>query len=198
MSLGVDGDPGNRDWLQHGPIDTLAELLRSRAQIDERIAGVTGRPAERGHTGEFIAADIFGIELYRNAAIKGSDGFFQHEPLKGATVNVKWYGKSQGMLNIGPDPQPDYYLVMTGPKGDATSSRGRTNPWVIDSVFLFSGPRLVEALRKSGRKTGVAAGVPQALWRNAQVYPDGAISEIVLSVSQRRLLALFKSHSQEL
>ena len=41
----------------------LASLLESRNDIDEEIAHLIGRPAIRGHVGEWIAQEIFGVRL---------------------------------------------------------------------------------------------------------------------------------------
>lgn len=44
--------------------------------------------------------------------------------LTGSTVNIKWYGKLDYMLDIHPEAVPDYFLVLTGPKSQPQSSRG--------------------------------------------------------------------------
>ena len=41
----------------------LAGLIRRRNDIDAEIAAAIGRPALAGHIGEFIASEIFGIDL---------------------------------------------------------------------------------------------------------------------------------------
>jgi hypothetical protein len=51
-----------------------AEPLRNRNAIDQDIAAITGRPMTSGHLGEWIAAQIFGIELEPSAAAPGIDG----------------------------------------------------------------------------------------------------------------------------
>lgn len=65
------------------------------------------------------------------------DGRFKYGPLAGMTVNIKWYLKQEGLLDMTAATEPDYYLVTTGPRGSATSSRDTTRPWVIDHVYLF-------------------------------------------------------------
>lgn len=109
----------------------LVSLLVQRNRIDEAIARLVGRPATPGHIGEFIAAAIFGIQLFESATNRGADGVFTTGPLQGRTVNVKLYGKQEGMLAVRADAIPDYYLVLTGPKSGAVSSRGQTRPMVI-------------------------------------------------------------------
>ena len=78
----------------------LAALLKQRNEIDSAIASVIGRPAISGHLGEFIAAKIFDIKLADSATNKGIDGHFKNGPLAGRTVNVKLYGKQEGLLDI--------------------------------------------------------------------------------------------------
>ena len=72
----------------------IASLLHERNAIDERIAGVIGRPMTAGHLGEWIAAQIFDIELEASAVTAAVDGQFRSGPLLGRTVNVKWYLKA--------------------------------------------------------------------------------------------------------
>ena len=170
-------------------LEQLASLLESRNAIDEKIAAlIGGRPALRGPVGEWIAQRIFGVKLEESAAHKGSDGRFTDGPLTGKTVNVKWFGKRQGLLNINPDGVPDYYLVMTGPKAVARTSKERTLPLVITEVFLFDAPALVERLPK----LGVAASVPKHEWEAARIYPEAASRvPLTLAAAQREALKLF-------
>lgn len=85
----------------------LAELLRKRNEIDSAISSVIGRPAMSGHLGEFIAARIFDIHLAESATNKGTDGQFKNGPLAGKSVNIKLYGKQEGLLDINPAALPD-------------------------------------------------------------------------------------------
>lgn len=169
----------------------LADLIQARTAIDDSIAALLGRPAERGHAGEYIAAAVFGIRLEQSASCKGSDGVFVAGPLAERSVNVKWYGKHEGLLDINPHGQCDFYLVLAGPGSVALSSRGSTRPWVISSVFLFDVPALMAELQQRGVKIGIATSVHSELWRRAQIYPEQTSSLLILSPEQRRLLALF-------
>lgn len=54
----------------------LAKLLRERNAVDARIADLIGRPVERGHLGEYIAAAVFDIELAKTATHKGAMASF--------------------------------------------------------------------------------------------------------------------------
>ena len=153
-------------------LDKLADLLSEMNSIGEKISEITQRPATRGHTGEFIASRIFDIELEESATAKGFDGVFRSSNLAGRTVNIKWYGKLEYMLDITQESLPDYYLVMTGPKGQAVSSRGGIRPWLINHVYLFNAAELVIELNDRGVKIGVATSVRQHEWQAAEIYPN--------------------------
>jgi len=125
-----------------------------------------------GHTGEYIAAEIFDIELEEAANAKGYDGRFRSGFLGGRTVNVKWYGKLEYMLDINPDALPDYFLVMTGPKDLSITSRGGIRPWLIDYVFLFNVVELMIELKARGVKIGIATSVRKHEFQAAEIFPN--------------------------
>ena len=170
----------------------LAKAIRARNAVDEEIATIVGRPAQLGHVGEYIAAHVFGIALEDSATHKGSDGRFTCGPLAGRTVNVKWYAKMEGLLDLTVEAIPDYYLVLAGPKSVAASSRGTTRPWVIASAFLFHGGELVEQLHTRGVKIGVATSVTSPIWDKAEIYPSPRNPRLALSDEQRSSLSLFR------
>jgi hypothetical protein len=89
----------------------IAALLRERNAIDAELARLIQRPMTSGHLGEWIAAQIFGIELEATAVTAGIDGRFGSGPLQGQTVNIKWYLKREGLLDTTESTAPDYYLV---------------------------------------------------------------------------------------
>lgn len=171
----------------------LATLITEKNLLERQIAGIVGRPGERGHVGEFIASLIFDIRLHGSAATKASDGFFQGGPLTGKSVNIKWYGQQQGVLDVSPDLGPDFYLVLTGPRAPAASSRLAVRPWVIDHVYLFEQRTLVAALRERGVHIGVATSMQNALWEAAEIYPMARNPLLTLSGNQTSLLAAFAS-----
>jgi len=150
----------------------LSDLLSKMNSLGKRISEITGRPATRGHTGEYIASLIFDIELEESATAKGFDGLFRSGNLAGCTVNIKWYGKLEHMLDINPEAVPDYYLVLTGPESPPLSSRGSIRPWVIDHVFLFNGLELLSGLKARGVGIGVATSVQKHKWQEAEIYPN--------------------------
>jgi hypothetical protein len=176
---------------QHNDLKRLADLVRRYNVIGDAIADVIGRPAERGHVGEYIAAQIFDITLEQSARKRASDGKFIAGPLAGRTVNVKWYGKQEGVLDLHARRAPDFYLALTGPAGPAVSSRGTTRPWVIQFVYVFDARRLLEDLRARGVSIHTGSSVRQALWKAAEVYPESRNAGLVLNQAQRDLLGLF-------
>lgn len=170
-------------------LKSLAKAIRQKNTVDGEIARIIGRPAERGHAGEYIAAAIFDIELERSASKKGIDGHFTSRNLAGRTVNIKWYGKWESILDMSEEGGPDFYLVMTGPKSASLSSRGDTRPWLISYVFLFDSTKLLQDLKNV--KLGIATSVKKQLWGMAEIYPDPRNNQLILSAEQQNILRLF-------
>jgi hypothetical protein len=179
--------------LDTSALKRLSELLETRNGISRQITAVTGRPAQIGHLGEFIASQVFDIALESSAANKGFDGRFRSGLLAGRTVDVKWYAKKEGLVDLRLDSLPDYYLVFTGPPGPAATSRGEDRPWLIEAAYLFSARPLVDALRRRAVKIGVATSVAQEFWSEAQVYPTSSAGPLVLTREQCEAIALFGS-----
>lgn len=173
------------DYLQQ-----LANLIDTRNQNEREITALIGRPAAIGHIGEHIASRVFNIKLEESANHKGSDGCFCDENLKDKTVNIKWYAFEEGLLDITPESLPDYYLVLTGLKAGAVSSRGHVRPWTIEKVF-FDAHLLKDELDKTGVKVGIATSVRGHLWKDAEIYPECHNALLHLSQGQREALALF-------
>jgi len=65
------------------PIKRIAELLRERNALDAEIAAIVHRPMTSGHPGEWIASQVFDIELKPSAVAAASDGRFRSGPLQG-------------------------------------------------------------------------------------------------------------------
>ena len=172
-------------------LERLAELIHAKNRIDDEIAEIIGRPSLIVHVGEYIASEIFKIELEQSAVEKGIDGRFTQGPLKGQTVNIKFYGKRENLLDINIDHLPDYYLVLTGPKSSAVSSRSATRPWLISSVYLFNSQKLMSELKNRGVKIGIATSIISKLWDEAEIYPNQRNSTMPLSEEQVRQLRLF-------
>lgn len=175
-------------------LERLAELLKERNRVSSEIASLIGRPALNSHLGEYIASKIFDIELYESATHKGADGRFRSGPLRGKTVNVKLYGKKEGLLDISHAPA-DYYLVLTGPDSPPVSSRGGDRPLVIDQAFIFNMGNLLTELRVRGVKIGIATSITKSSWEAAMIYPRPRSKECILSPEQAKLLELFHMES---
>lgn len=94
---------------------------------------------------------------------------------------------------MSPGLQPDYYLVMTGPHANAGKSRGEIRPWVIDFVYLFKADGLVMMLQERGTKLNEATSIPRRYWNKAEIYPSQNNLGLILSTTQKELLALFGS-----
>jgi hypothetical protein len=170
----------------------LASLLKSRNTVDGKIANIIGRPTHLQDVGEYIASAIFGLALDDSASHKGSSGRFTHGPLAGHSVDIQWYVRRDGELNIKPDALPDYYLVLAGPKSGVATMRSLANPWIIESVFLFDAHKLNEVLRERNVKIGAATSVIGVLWDRAEIFPRQVNNLLLLSEEQRSLLALFR------
>ena len=174
-------------------IKDLALLLDKYNSIGNKISSITNRPATIGHTGEFLASIIFCIELEESASKKAIDGHFSSGPLKGKSVNIKWYGIQESLLDISPTEKPDYYLVMTGQKSNQGISKGGIRPWIIDHVYLFDSHKIIEELKSRNVKIGIASSVRKNQWEEAQIYPTQNNKEYLLTSKQVELLRYFKS-----
>ena len=160
-------------------VKRVAELIQERNRVDAALSACIRRPALPGHLGDWIAAQVFGIQLEQHAA-KGVDGRFAD----GRTVNIRWYLKRENLLDLREDG-PASYLVLTGPKQAAD-----VRPMVVDAVYLFDAAAVVADLRARGRKIGVASSVRGELWEAAEIYPRHNPA-FPLTGEQRELLALF-------
>lgn len=168
----------------------LSQLISARNEVDDFIAAIINRPALVGHIGEYIASQIFDIKLCDSATTQAIDGVFNSGELNGKSVNIKYYGKQENLLDITPKVLPDFYLVLTGAKGQPTSSKGKTRPFAINSVFLFDAKELIEVLISRKVKIGVATSVISSLWNNAQIYPNQG-ELLQLTEQMRQQLANF-------
>lgn len=177
-------------------LERVAELVAERNAVDAEIGAITGRPAVAGHVGEWIAAQIFDIALESSAAAKGIDGRFTSAPVEGRTVNVKWYAKREGILDLTKDSDADFYLVMTGPQAAPVSSRGGTRPLRITAVYLFVVPELLAELGARGVKIGIATSVRVGDWEASEIFPRQNNRVLVLTADQREALALFSGEAE--
>lgn len=166
-------------------------MLRKRNLIDAELADAMGKPMASGHLGEWLAARIFDIGLVPSSAHPVFDGHFRSGQLAGRTVNVKWYLKREGMLDISDSLELDFYLVLCGPP--ATPAAKSTRPWLIDAVYLFDAQKLHADLRGRNLRLGIASSVRNQLWADAQIHPPTPSSPLRLASRQHELLSLFRS-----
>lgn len=172
-------------------IKLLAELIHKKNEIETEISTIIQRPAFIGHTGEYIASQIFDIQLEDSATNKGYDGYFRSGNLKGKNVNIKWYTKQTNILDINPNCLPDYFLVLSGDESGAISSKNTIAPWVIRNVFLINAVKLVYQLHERNVKIGVATSVTKKVWSESRIYPDIINPELKLTEEQYGYLRLF-------
>ena len=64
--------------LPWSALSRVAALLHERNAIDVELARLIHRPMTSGHLGEWIAAQVFGIELEASAVAAGIDGSFRY------------------------------------------------------------------------------------------------------------------------
>ncbi|MEU4714475.1 hypothetical protein AB0F73_12590 [Micromonospora purpureochromogenes] len=167
----------------------LAALLQARDDLDARIAALTGRSARPGDIGEFIAAQVFGIELARTAIQAGYNGIFRSGPLAGRTVNVKIYGDAFTGIDISPHPC-DFYLVFSGPPRPLGAVRH--HQWQISAAYLFDSRRLLETLTTRGVKIGITTSIRRADRDAARIFPGtNGSPPLRLTPEQTALLSLF-------
>ncbi|HLA08378.1 MAG TPA: hypothetical protein VJ022_13095 [Anaerolineales bacterium] len=173
-------------------LSKLSQLIKTRNQTETEITALISRPAQIGHIGEFIASMIFDINLWESASHKGSDGFFVSGNLANKSVNIKWYAKLEGILDINIDSLPDYYLVLAGPPTQEMNSKSKVRPWLINGVYLFESNELVKKLNSRKIKLGVATSVSKEYWMEAEIYPRQTNLRLVLTEEQHNQLSLFR------
>lgn len=179
-------DPGGVSSL----LRQAALLLAERDRLDAQLAALVGRPSSVGALGEWIAGLVFDINLEQAGNKRGYDGRFTGAPRPGATVNVKWYGR-RDVLDLTPAHLPDFYLVLAGPPGAASSSRGTHVPFRIEGAYLFEAPRIVATLRERGVGVGTGSSVRVSDWEAARIHPARPTSPWELTAEQHRRLDLF-------
>jgi hypothetical protein len=119
------------------------------------------------------------------------DGRFRSGPLMGHTVNVKWYPKHEGTLDMTESVALDFYLVLTGSHSAAVSSRSSARPWQIDAAYLFNAADLLGQQRARKVKIGVATSILNSQGEAAEIFPQPRNSLLCLTPAQVSLLRLF-------
>jgi len=186
-------------------LNELAKLIHKRNEVDDEISDIIERPALCSHIGEYIASKIFDIKLEKSSNNKGFDGYFTKKSFNGnfnkKSVNIKFYPKRENILDINPKYLPNYYLVMTGPKSNSTTSLKAKRPLLISNVYLFDSKKLIDKLNKRINKRtklpikiGIATSVASEFWEEAEVYPeikDHFIKTLPNQLKFSKLLNLF-------
>jgi hypothetical protein len=135
----------------------MAALLRARNEADAVIAGLLRRPAEQGHLGEWLAVRLLELEpapSARSARVRSPAG----------RSTSKSYGALQGILDLHEDDAAtDEYLVLSGTREAAGSSRGALGPLAVAHVHLIEGRPLIADLRSRGIKIGIASSVRRSV-----------------------------------
>ncbi len=155
--------------------EQLANLLRERRALEERIAKITGRNADRDDIGRSLASEVFGIAFSGNG-----NGTFASGPLAGKRVGVRWYGPKDSSIDTGGEPV-DYVLIF----------RGGEEAWSIAEVCLFEIAALRERLLGRGTPPGPVVGVRQTDFEDSRIFPSHASHLLPLSAEQRQKLSLF-------
>lgn len=174
-----------------GNLSRLAELLRARNTVESNIANLLGGAVNLNTVGEYIAANVFEIRLLPSAQHHEFAGIFAGGPLAGGTVDVQWYPRREGSMYVHSNPTPDYYLVLAGPKQESSTARAHVSPWIITSVHLFVGSRLLTALRERKVQLGAHTSVITQLWEQAEIFPRPHSPLLTLTDEQRQFLQLF-------
>lgn len=111
------------------------------------------------------------------------------------SVNIKYYARMQSLLDMSASVDPadhaGYYLVLTGLRGSAGSSRGQLFAFSISAVYLFDSHQVIAGQTRRNVKLGVASSVPNPLWTAAMIYPEQVNPLLQLTEVQRQMLSLF-------
>ena len=173
----------------------LADLVRIRNYVNNSVSQITGRPAETGQIAEYLAGQIFDIDLHETFVFKASDGKFRSPvSIADKSVNVKYRSSSSRRLNLvesrDPHDHPAYYLAFRGPKMPKAPANERTLPLVIEAVYLFSSAELVQSLIADGVNQ-IGPSVRKEYWDKAMIYPAQVNQTLILTEEQRAALRLF-------
>jgi hypothetical protein len=173
----------------------LADLIRIRNFVNSSVSRFIQAPAETGRIAEFVAAEIFDIDLAKTFVNVAIDGWFRRSSdLQCKSVNVKYRSSLSLRLNLinsrDLGDHPDFYLAFRGPVIPKAPSNEKMLPFVIESVYLFSAEELINGLMAEGyAKFGLT--VKKKYWDAAMIYPEQVNLTLILTPEQRTALALF-------
>lgn len=170
----------------------LAQLLHARNTVESNIANLLRCSVNLSSVGEYIAATIFGITLIPSAHHSEFAGIFAHGQLAGKTVDIQWYPRREGFMNVHTQQAPDYYLVLAGPRQESSTTRALVHPWLILSVHLFESNSLLAALQERGVQLGSHTSIINQFWERSEIFPSAHNSTLQLTDEQRQLLQMFR------
>lgn len=170
----------------------LAQLVRARNTVESNIANLLRCSVNLNDIGEYIAATIFGITLIPSTHHSEFAGIFAHDHLAGKTVDIQWYPRREGFMNVHSQPAPDFYLVFAGPRQESSTTRALVNPWLITSVHLFESNELLAALHERGVQIGSHTSIINQFWERSEIFPQARNTILTLTDEQRQLLRLFE------
>jgi hypothetical protein len=173
-------------------LNQLADAIRQRDQVEDRIATIVGRPLTVGALNQFVACRIFQIDLEDSAAdVWHTVGRFSEGPLAGRSVVVRWISTKTRSLDITQKPLSDDILVIAGSSAPLASLEVDARPWLVERVYLFDAHQLAAELEGRGLGSGSNTPIDRRLWQAAEIYPRQRDGRYLLSGAQRHALGLF-------
>jgi hypothetical protein len=176
-------------------LNQLAEAIRQRNEVDDRIASIVGRPTSGGALDRFVACRIFQIGLDDpDSDVRPSVGRFCEGPLTGRSVAIQWTTLTSRTLDITYDSLPDYVLVMAGSgaaRATSAAAEAEARPWQVERVYLFDVRDLLAGLGGNGAEFRSTTAIDRRAWQAAEIYPRQRSARYLLSGAQRHALELF-------
>jgi len=165
----------------------LSDLLHDREVIDTAIEQITSVPGGDERTIQWVASEIFDIELDLSRPSTGLVGTFQSGRLSGHTVEVRSQRTCCDVLDTKGSITCEYCMVLAGPRRHDLPTSIRA-PWNIDSVYLFE---MQQVHRERGASLAPEPTVDALQWRAAEIYPSARNSILLVNPVQAAQLQLF-------
>lgn len=173
----------------------LSRLIRQWNEIEAEIFELIGYPGTISNIGEYLAEQVFGVDLEKSKTQRAFDGKFTQGNLSGRTVNVKIARERERFIDWRDDALPEYFLILTGSRRQSGKSVKRSRPILVTNVYLFN----VKETRKNLHSRGVIpphgervqASVTNDQWDEAEIYPKQTSQLLTLTPRQKQMLSLF-------
>jgi hypothetical protein len=172
-------------------VTAVARLVRERDVIDGEITRIINRPAVAGHLGEWLASELFDIDLEPPGSAEAFDGRFASGPLATGTVNIEWISRRDEQLDPDSSRAIDFHLVFTGTRALALTTKGLVRPVRINACYLFDARELEARQAARGATSCAAAGLRAEEWNAAEIFPDRNNPLLTIGPEAHGLLALF-------